>query len=183
MLKEKYLTLPCIIGPNGTTEINKRRGTNSFVCLFTFSYRQISCQIDIRRSSAYVARTPCTRRDLFVQPPNDSGWVKAVPLPRKRPCGVSAGNSGSAPSPGASVRAANQAAGRGQRLPACSRDWTRATITGALLQIIDSSQRGRIHNLTRNLPITRFIALSVPPQRYLHFVLYLHNKNPRHNLS
>ena len=105
------------------------------------------------------------------------------PPPRKRPCGVSAGHSGSAPSPEASVRAANQAAGRGQRRPACSRDWTRATITGALLQIIDSSQRGRIHNLTRNLPITRFIALLVPPQRYLHFVLYLHNKIPRHNLS
>ena len=40
------------------------------------------------------------------------------PPPRKRPCGESAGHSGSAPSPGASLRAANQAAGRGQRRPA-----------------------------------------------------------------
>ena len=37
-----------------------------------------------------------------------------------------------------------------------------------LHRIIDSSQRGRTQNLTCNLPIARFIAFSVPPQRYLH---------------
>ena len=119
-MKEKYLTLPCIIRPNGTTEINKRRGTNCFVSLFTFfSYRPISCQIYISRPSAYVARTPYTRRDLFVQPPNDSGWVKAAPpLPANGPAAFQPAIVAPPPSPGASLRAANQAAGRGQRRPA-----------------------------------------------------------------
>ena len=83
MLKEKYLTLPCIIGPNGTTEINKRRGTNCFVCLFTFfSYCQISCQIYISRSSAYLDTIYSTS---FATPPNDSEWATTAPPPANGP--------------------------------------------------------------------------------------------------
>ena len=95
------------------------------------------------------------------------------PPPRKRRCGGSARHSGSASFPRGECTAANQAAGRGQRRP--------AGLCPTPNHCLCST--GRAQNLTCNLAIARFMSLSVPHQRYVHFVLYLHNKNPRHNLT